>query len=912
MAGHSIGELAAAHVAGVLSLPDACTLVAARASLMEALPEGGAMVAVGAPEAAVRAALAGDRVGIAAVNGPASTVISGEETAVLALAGEFAARGVKTKRLRVSHAFHSPLMDPMLAEFGAVAAKLAYREPVIPVVSTLTGALAEPFTPGYWVRHVRETVRFADAVRTLAGRGVSTFLELGPDAVLSAMAAETADVPAVPALRAGQDEPRAVVTAFARLRTAGFPLDAGALLDGARRTELPTYAFQRSRFWLEPEPPAESDSGFWAAVDAGALGLDSEAMAALDRWRSSSTVDAWRYRVTWRPVAGTAGRLTGRWLVVGADGPAGEVARALAAHGAEPVAAPGAGDRAALTTLLRDHADVEGVVSLLAFGGGPEAGLAATLALTQAFADSGCPARLWCLTQGAVKDVSRPEQATTWGFGRIAALELPSVWGGLADLPATLDAAAGARLAAVLADGTEDEVAIRSDGVFARRLAPAPAGETRDWRPRGTVLVTGGTGALGAAIARELAQAGAEHLVLTGRRGAEAPGAAELASELSALGVRVTLAACDAADRDAVAGVLAAIPAELPLTAVVHAAGTGQHGPLTGITPEEVAAVLAGKVAGARHLDELTRERDLDAFVLFSSISGVWGSGEQAVYGAANAFLDALAEDRRGRGLTATAIAWGPWAGSGMAADAEAVRMLRGRGLPPIDPALGVSAFRRALAADDTAVVVADVDWARFAPVFTAARPRPLVADLPAVRAALAEPEPPEPPTGFASLPDRPKALLTLVLDQVAGVLGHPSAAAIGPERAFKELGFDSLMAVELRNRLGAGTGLSLPASLAFDHPTAADLAEELDRRFGGGEATGVRLLDELDRLEAAFETVTEADLARVPASDEITARLKGFLARWTELAGGAGGTDLGGASDDELFDFIDSTFRTS
>ncbi|MEV4054638.1 SDR family NAD(P)-dependent oxidoreductase [Amycolatopsis sp. NPDC049688] len=873
VAGHSIGELAAAHVAGVLSLPDACTLVAARANLMQALPEGGAMIAVGAPEADVRAALT-DGVGIAAVNGPAATVIAGEETAVLAVAGEFAARGVKTKRLRVSHAFHSPLMDPMLGEFGAVAGKLTYHEPVIPVVSTLTGALAEPSTPDYWVRHVRGTVRFADAVRTLAELGASTFLELGPDGVLSAMAADSTDVPAIPALRAGEDEPRALVTAFARLRTAGYPLDASVLLPGARRTELPTYAFQRSHFWLEP-----------ASVP------------------QASTVDSWRYRVGWRLVAGTAGRLSGRWLVLDADGPAAEVAQALAAHGAEPVVEPGRRDRAALTALLRDHADVEGVVSLLAFGGDAEAGLAANLTLTQALADSGVPARLWCLTRGAVDGASRPDQATTWGFGRIAALELPSAWGGLADLPETLDAAAGARLAAVLADGTEDEVAIRPDGVFARRLVPAPAGETRDWRPRGTVLVTGGTGALGAAVARDLAAAGAEHLVLTGRRGAEAPGAAELAAELSALGVRVTLAACDAADRDALAEVLAAIPADLPLTAVVHAAGTGQHGPLTAITPEEVPAVLAGKVAGARHLDELTRGHDLDAFVLFSSISGVWGSGEQAVYGAANAFLDALAEDRRGRGLPATAIAWGPWAGSGMAAGADAVRMLRGRGLPPIDPARGVAAFRRALAADDTAVVVADVDWDRFAPVFTAARPRPLLAELPAVRAALAEPE----PAGFPLLPpgERPKALLALVLDQVAGVLGHGSAAAVGAERAFKELGFDSLMAVELRNRLAAGTGLSLPASLAFDHPTAVDLAEELDRRLGGGEAAGVSLLDELDRLEAAFETVTEEDLA----SAEITARLRGVLARWTELSGG---TDLGSAGDDELFDFIDSTFRTS
>ncbi|UOX89593.1 SDR family NAD(P)-dependent oxidoreductase [Amycolatopsis sp. FBCC-B4732] len=987
VAGHSIGELAAAHVAGVLSLPDACKLVTARATLMQSLPEGGAMVAIAAPEAEVRAALAddratlvgeraeladeatltggraelagdraeltsgwaepaadraepagdraekvgagaalpgdraeqvgnraalvGDRVGIAAVNGPRSTVISGDETAVLAIAAEFAARGVKTKRLRVSHAFHSPLMDPMLADFRAVAETLTYHPAQIPVISNVSGALAEPYTAEYWVRHVREAVRFADAVHTLTEQSASTFLELGPDGVLSAMAAESTDLPSVPTLRDGENEPRALVTAFARLRVAGFPLDTAALLEGARRTALPTYAFQRSRFWLEPAAKTESDSGFWAAVDAGDLGLDDQAMAALDRWRSSSTVDAWRYRVTWRPLAETTGRLTGRWLILGTNELAEQVAQALKAHGAEPIVESGRRERAALTTLLRDHADVEGVVSLLAIGEDAETGLAANLALTQAFADSGIPARLWCLTQGAAKDVTQPGQATTWGFGRIAALELPSGWGGLADLPETFDAAAGARLAAVLADGTEDEVALRPDGVFARRLAPAPPGETRDWRPRGTVLITGGTGALGAAVARELAATGAEHLVLTGRRGAQAPGAAELASELSALGVRVTLATCDAADRDALEKVIAAIPADLPLTAVVHAAGTGQNGPLTAITPGEVTAVLAGKVAGARHLDELTRDRDLDAFVLFSSISGVWGSGEQAVYGAANAFLDALAEERRGRGLTATAIAWGPWAESGMAADDGAVRMLRGRGLPPMEPALGVTAFRRALATDDTAVVVADVDWAKFAPVFTAARPRPVLADLPAVRAVLTEAEPEE--TGFASMSiqDRPKALLTLVLDQVAGVLGH-SAQAIGPERAFKELGFDSLMAVELRNRLATGTGLSLPASLAFDHPTAADLAEELDRRLGGGEAGGVRLLDELDRLEAAFETVTESELDGISARGEVTARLKGFLARWSDLSGETGGTDLGGASDDELFDFIDNTFRTS
>ncbi|MEU5331688.1 beta-ketoacyl synthase N-terminal-like domain-containing protein, partial [Streptomyces parvus] len=266
LAGHSIGELSAAHCAGVLSLKDAAALVAARARLMQALPGGGAMIAVNAPESEVLPLVAAypDAVAIAAVNGPASVVVSGDTDAVTAVAAELTARGHRTKRLRVSHAFHSPHMDGMLEEFRELASGLAYRSPTIPVISTLTGTVATPeqlCSPDYWVEHVRQAVRFHDGLRTLREHDVTTFLELGPDGVLSAMAQDAVGAPTdgggfIPSLQRDGDEPLTVVTALARLHARGVPVTWTALFEGAspRRVEMPTYAFQHRRFWVDTAP----------------------------------------------------------------------------------------------------------------------------------------------------------------------------------------------------------------------------------------------------------------------------------------------------------------------------------------------------------------------------------------------------------------------------------------------------------------------------------------------------------------------------------------------------------------------------------------------------------------------------------------------------------------------------------
>ncbi|MER7915697.1 MULTISPECIES: type I polyketide synthase [unclassified Streptomyces] len=892
--GHSVGEIAAAHVAGALSLDDAATLVRARATLMQALPTDGAMVAVQATEEEVLPHLT-DAVSIAAVNGPSSVVVSGDERTALAIAAGFAGQGRKTSRLKVSHAFHSPSMDPMLEEFAQVVRGLAFEKPRLPVVSNLTGRPVETYTPEYWVRHVREAVRFADGVRTLRELGVTTFVEVGPGGVLSGMARDCLDeAVTVPVLRGERPERQALVTAVAQLHTHGVAVDWSAFFAGARATDLPTYAFQHERYWVEaPQSAADTavdpvDAEFWDTVEredlpalAETLHIDAgdtfgDVLPRLSSWRrqrkEQSAVDRWRYRESWQrlgePAPTGAG---GTWLLAvpeEVDERTDAVRAALAARGAtlRTLIVGAASDRATLTGELAGElagtGPVDGVLSLLLTG---DPALP-TLRLLQALGDAGVDAPLWCLTSGAVAvngsdAVREPRHAQVWGLGRTAALELPRRWGGLIDLPETLDDRTATRLADVLGQAltgrpAEDQLALRASGVFARRLVHAPARAAgRRWRPRGTVLVTGGTGALGGHVARWLARGGAEHLVLTSRRGADAPGAAALRDELAALGTQVTLAACDLADRDAVAALLA----EHALTAVVHAAGVADPGMLDVTTPDAFAAALAAKADGAAHLDELLGDQELDAFVLFSSISGVWGSGGQAAYAAGNAFLDALARCRRDRGRTATAVSWGPWADGGMVEDGDDEERLRRRGLCAMPPAAGIGALQRALDGDETLVTVADVDWARFIVPFTLGRPSPLLGDLPEVRAALTE-EAPEAGPGTGALAeslaglsakDRARALVDLVRTHAAAVLGHRTAGAVEADRPFRDLGFDSLTAVELRNRINEATGLTLPTTLVFDHPTAADLADRLLAELTGGQddtataAAAAAVLDE-------------------------------------------------------------------
>ncbi|MFB6837704.1 type I polyketide synthase [Streptomyces sp. NPDC056361] len=1151
--GHSVGEVTAAHVAGVLSLEDAATLVAARGRLMQQLPSGGAMVSVAAPEEVVRPLLTSG-VDIAAVNGPVSIVVSGVENEVLAMADELAAQGVKTRRLSVSHAFHSALMEPMLEEFGAVVKGLEFQSPRHVLVSNVTGEIADPELvrrPEYWVEHVRAAVRFADGVRALERAGVSTFLELGPDAVLSAMGADCVTGEGsvfVPSLRREGDEVRAFVSALAGLHVRGAAVEWRALLgDGSGwPVELPTYAFQRQRYWLENGEGSGDPAGLgllgvdhpllgavtevpgsgallftsrWSlrthpwlvghavggvviapgtsfvelvvragdevgcealsellieaplvVPEQGAVQLRVEVGAADEDGRRTVQVhsrpedaepgSAWTRHASGQlaaragapdfelaqwpprdavPVEDAAGAAYGEleesgygygaafrglraaWTrgeeifaeialpeeaggsdgyalhpalldacfhaaVLRQDRPERRLALPFAwnevrvyAAGASAVRVhlvPGGPDTVSVRLADASGAPVASVESVVArpvapesLGSGPgpdwtrdalfrlewtpltlpgtpvTGGGLPTVTTVQevaALAAGGAAsavvdlraaagdvrevtgrvlelAQAWlaepALEDGRLVVVTGPVDdlaaASVWGLLRSAQGEHPGrfvlvasddPWSegaegaegddraegadragqagqadqvdpvshadlaGLADRVDHADPVDQNVLAAVLSSG-EPQVAIGFGGVSVPRLARAvPVAERgRALDPAGTVLVTGGTGGLGRLVARHLVREhGIRSLVLVSRRGPDAPGAAGLEAELAELGARVRVVACDVADREAVAGVLAGVPSDAPLTGVVHTAGVLDDGVLTALTPERIDAVFRPKADAALVLDDLTRDLDLAAFVLFSSAAGTLGNPGQANYAAANAFLDALARRRHAAGLPAVSLAWGGWAeSSDMTAhltEADLRRVSRGGGTG-VTAREGLELFDLGLLASDPVLVPVKMNFAVLREqAATAESVHALLRGL--VRAGRraarsGDPAVPDLPGRLAALPtaQRADALLDVVRGEIATILGHASGAQVEPERALSEVGFDSLTSVELRNRLSALSGLRLPATTIFDHPTPKALARALLQELfpeapAGGAAVGRE--DEIRRVLAA------------------------------------------------------------
>ncbi|MFH9662503.1 type I polyketide synthase [Streptomyces sp. NPDC017248] len=913
--GHSQGEIAAACVAGALSLEDAARVVALRSKALVALTGRGGMLYIPLPAETVGVRLApwADRLDIAAVNGPTTVTVSGDPAALEELHGALADDGVLCWPLPgVDFAGHSPQVDEIHDELRTLLAGITPRPSRVPFYSTVTGGALDTsgLDAGYWYRNLREPVAFRRALDALLADGHRLFVETSTHPALTVWIREALEAAGgtggvVGTLHRDEGGRTRVLTSLAELHALGHPVDWDAVFDGtgARRRELPTYAFQRRHYWMEPSPGSGTGNGtrggagpvdqeFWDAVtgqEPDALAdrlrvVDDDVRAAvntvtpvLSDWlrdrRSQSVLDSWRHRVTFKPLTpqGSSGLTGTTWWLVAPEAAAEDPAVAaclqtLREHGAHPVllhlgtgdaGGDGRGPLAGRLRALAEESPADGVLSLLALDESPYAdgtalptGLALTTALLQTLGDADVRAPLWCVTRGAVAvgrsdRLGAPLQALLWGLGGVAAVEYPERWGGLVDLPGRLDERTRGRLAAVLAhpDG-EDQLAVRAPGIFGRRLAhagPRRAPDGTGWTPDGTVLVTGATGGLGARVARRLAHSGGAHLLLTSRGGPDAPGAAALAAELDAAGAEFTIAACDAADRDDLARLLDGIPAKRPLRAVFHAAGVLDDGVLDTLTPERAAGVLRPKTDAALHLDELTADADLTAFVLFSSLAGTLGGTGQGSYAAANAFLDALAQARRDRGLPATSVAWGLWGGDSLAAGATSERLVRD-GLPAMDPERAVDALWQALGDDETRLIVSDFAWDRFVRAYTALRPSALIGDLPEVRRALAEQAaaPGGGEDGLAarlaglSAAERTEELAALVRACAAGVLGHDDPAAIEPERAFKDLGFDSLTAVELRNRLAEATGLRLPVTLVFDHPTTTALVGHLHAELPG------------------------------------------------------------------------------
>ncbi|WP_017590936.1 type I polyketide synthase [Nocardiopsis potens] len=989
--GHSQGEIAAACVSGALTIADGAAVAALRSAAITGIAGSGAMAAIALGEAATAeriAALGGD-VHVAAVNGPSSTVVSGAPEAVRALVARCQAEGADARQVEVDYASHSPHVEAVRERVLAALAGVAPAEPAVPFHSTLLGGPlgGTPLDAGYWYANLRSTVRFAPVVRALAEAGHRTFIEVSPHpaliaAVTGAIGQAGVEGTATGTLRRGSGGPDRMAAALgealahggldlgrasgtllaaaARAFTEGAPVDWRGRFpdrpDGAGPPPaLPTYPFQRRRYWLDTAAPAaadgtEDDPALWSAVEDGdadraaaELGVDRAELAPVlpalaerrRRRRADAEADRLRYREAWvRVPAPDRPRLTGTWLLVsGADGGTGALAaaaaRRMAGCGARvvPVAAPPGADRAALAAALSTAAGAgeppAGVLSLLACADGGPLGpdtpsvpraLAETAALVQALGDAGIGAPLWCATRGAAAAapedaITDPRRAAVCGLARVAAQEHPARWGGTVDLPPDPgERDLGLLCAALGAPGGEDQTAVRAQGLLARRLERAPLGgaPARHRIRPGTVLVTGGTGALGAQVARRLAaEPEPPHLLLAGRRGMAAPGAPALVEELHRAGAEVTVAACDAADRGALRRLLGSVPADRPLRAVLHAAAVLDDAPVDALTPARMERALRAKATAALHLHELTLGADLDAFVLFSSAAGLVGVAGQGNYAPGNAVLDALARHRRALGLEATAVAWGAWAGPGMAAEGTGDRLAR-HGLPGMDPGTAAEALLRAVRNRDTAVVLARFDWSRFPAAFTAVRPATLLDRIPE---AAPDPAAGSAPAEPAAGEDRGRALLALVRRETAAVLGHASAGDVADGRAFKEQGLDSVTALELRNRLAAALRLKLPASAAFDHPTPAALAAHLDAETGPAEPAGPAEPTAEERLDTALAQVEAALSAAGPAALERS----GAAGRIRALLGGpgsgrpSGDAEVDDATPEELLALIDA-----
>ncbi|MGA8363766.1 MAG: SDR family NAD(P)-dependent oxidoreductase, partial [Solirubrobacteraceae bacterium] len=1134
--------------------------------------------------------------------------------------GEGEGAGRKITRLRVSNAFHSALMDPMLEEFRTLAEGVSFSEPAIPIVSNVTGALvgAELSSAEYWVSQVRGTVRFADDIQCLRDAGVTRFLELGPDGVLSGMTHECLgehdderEGPLVAAsLRKRRPEARAFLGFLAQAHVNGVDIDWSGFFDtkATDRVALPTYAFQRRRYWLASgaqgadasalgqsiaehpllgaalhlagaddawlftgrlsaeshpwlrdhavmdsmlmpgtgflelalaagqhvgaemveeltlqapllldedgaaqlqitvsEPDSEgrreleiysrphdssgdaSKSNEWTRHAAGVLcsgagapGPDFAAFANGGEWppADSQELDSeyfydrlaeagYNYGPSFRglrkvfgegtdlfaeveleedrrseaqafcihpalsdsalhaallradqlaevevPFAFSGVRLFGRGagalrVRLAGDGEGstaslfavdelgdpvfsiqGLQTRAIdqsqlkaaassagndALHGVEwvellapspngsqpDVVVLGAGGALGRSKIDQEsHADLAALKDAIGRGATPpelvlvEAAqvvgqrtavgdgsketkddapmLAETvhrsthrmLELLQEWISSEglSDAKFVLVTDRALAvvegDTPNLAQAALVGLMRSAQSEHPGRFGviDLDESEISADALQGALLL------HETELAIRQGLVRAPRLARLSL-QDRDERSfdcAGTVLITGGTGGLGALMAHHLAaEHGAKRLLLVSRSGSQATGVQALCDSLSELGCEAQIVGCDVADRGQLQELLATIPPEYPLTAVIHAAGVIDDGLIESLDAESFSRVLTPKVDAAINLHELTAHAGPSEFVLFSSIAASIGSPGQGNYAAANAFLDALAAHRRAQGLPCISLAWSAWdratGMTGALSESDRARFER-VGIVPLSDEQGLELFDIACGADEALVLPVRLDMGSLRAQAKAGMLPMVLRGLVRVRTRQAS------DTGGSlqrRLADSPETewdgiVLELVRGHVAGVLGYVSPEEVDPRRAFKELGFDSLAAVELRNRLGQATGMKLPSTLVFDHPTPAAVAEYTRSKVSVNGAGTPAIDEQLDKLEAALASIAEDDGERT----RIKGRLQGLTRRVQSLLAddsyvlatvGAEAQDaLESATDDEVFELLD------
>lgn len=855
--GHSMGEVPAAHVAGALSLQDALTVLVVRSRLLAEIAGQGAMALVDEEASRVEARIERfeGAVSVAALNGPRSTVVSGDPSAVDRLLAELEAEGTFCRRVRVDVASHSAQTDPLLPRLAAELSGIQPMTSTTPFHSTVLGELVEGerLGPEYWTSNLRNPVRLLRTVTGLVEDGIDLFVEIAPHPVLltslADIAADSGERPTlVSVARREEPETRRFLEGVSRLHVAGCPVEwTDVAPGGGRPVSLPPYPWAREAHWIDHW---EDWSG-----DGQSVGLVTPARPGI--------VEDVSYVVEWRSIEPAPGALPeGSWLVVGDPeglgsalvdelNGAGADARLLATEAGLSDLVGGGGEPLAGVVHLgsldpRQGGDAIGFEDALrrSYGGAAET----ITALLRAAATPS--ARVLLVTEGVhgpglrLPDLASVAQAGVWGLLRTSAPEHPELRIAAVDLdPAAEQGIRVQHILDVLRDSTgENQFAFSAEGAHVARLVRADGGAlatAATWRSDCTYLVTGGLGDLGLLAAEEMVRGGARRLVLSGRtpipeRGEwsslspDSPLSAKLAAvrRLEHQGASVHLVSMDVGNEAQVAGFLDRFRAEgwPSIRGVVHCAGT--------MTPRDISwegfvEIGVGKAVGAHILHRLLP--DLDEMVLFSSIASVLPQSN-ANYSAANAILDALARAREAAGLPTTSISWGVWEGAGIAKDesvARYVRLLEGSGVLSFEPSEATALFRWAAAASVPHIVLSKVRWDQAEGRLSGRPGASLYVDLFGSEEGASE-------SGgtraeLMALPEvkRLHAMSAHVRRIVATVLQLPPQS-VTPTVPFGKQGLDSLMALELRNRLELELDLRLPASLAWNYPTVGGLSEHL------------------------------------------------------------------------------------
>jgi acyl transferase domain-containing protein len=822
--GHSMGEVAAACIAGILELDQAMQIICRRSALMRRVSGHGAMALVDLGIDALWPHLAGleDRVAIAASNGPRASVISGAPDAVRDVMARLEKEAVFTRLVKVDVASHSPQMEPLAAELRGELTALRPSEAQVPVYSTVLGGAVEGavMDAEYWARNLREPVLFSTAVGCMVQDGITAFLELSPHPVLLPSVQQIA--PGVATVACGwreQPEAKSILSALGALWVSGYGLDWKRILSPRPFRRLPLYPWQRERHWAEAAELRPGNAGSARRIS-----------------RPDEATRRWLYRLAWVRAerAIEPPRQKGGWLVLADDGEErAEITTAFASAGATVEALP----VSALSDRLRSGLPPSGIV-VLADDSSDSTYLPLRVLQASLVSDAPAPPRLWFVTRGA-QAVAAPSrvsvnQAALWGAARVVGEEHPDRWGGLIDFTANEKIAAASLAQEVLCPDGADQIAYRGGWRHVLRLVPDEADKTvaAAWREDSSYLITGGLGAIGRQVARALATAGVRRIILMNRtalppRGqwSATPADTEVGQRIAAVraleatGVAVHTPAVDITDEAELRAFLDTYAAEgwPPVRGVFHTAVALDNRLAGAMDQATFEGALRAKLRAAQLLDSLLPE--LDLFVLFSSIGAFLPHAGVANYAAANAGLDALAQDRQARGQRALSIAWGPWKNAGLALGASgvhAVEAMAQQGIQVIPPETGGSLLTWLCGQPGAYCAVMPADWGHFRKA-RSTRSSCLYEQL----LGSSVDDQSGDLDGLASVdPVERRKILERLTRQAVGQVLKLAPDRIDARKTLGDMGLTSLLAIELRNRLESVLQRPLSATLAWNHPT--------------------------------------------------------------------------------------------